>query len=137
MERKDFLKATLALCGLAAIPAGLIESCAKQTYSGPTNVNFTLDLSAASNAALASVGGSVISSNNIIVIRTTAGYVALSMMCTHQGCTVTYAKGSSNLICPCHGGQFDLNGNVVSGPPPSALTKYTVTQSGTVLTVKS
>ncbi|TDI85191.1 MAG: hypothetical protein E2O78_04900 [Caldithrix sp.] len=28
--------------------------------------------------------------------------------------------------CPCHDGVFDVNGNVVSGPPPRPLQKYEV-----------
>jgi cytochrome b6-f complex iron-sulfur subunit len=136
MERKDFLKAACALCGLAVVPALLIESCTKQSFSGPTNVNFTIDLSNAGNAALLSVGGSLVQ-NSVIVIHASTGYIALSDVCTHQGCAVGYDAGSTHIICPCHGGVYDINGAVLSGPPPGALTKYTVTQSGTVLTVRS
>ena len=137
MERKDFLKKSIALCGLSMIPGALIESCTKQTYSGPTNVNFTLDLTSSANAALNTVGGSLVS-NSILIIRTSAStFSAFSSICTHQGCTVSYNKAQTDIVCPCHGGIYDLNGNVVSGPPPSALTKYTVTRSGNTLTVKS
>jgi len=137
MERKDFLKKTIALCGLSLIPAAVIESCSKSTNSAPTNVNFTLDLTVAANNALNSVGGSL-NANGVIVICTGSGaYTALSASCTHEGCTVSYDKTSTHLVCPCHGGVFSNTGAVVSGPPPSALTKYTVTKNGNVLTVKS
>jgi cytochrome b6-f complex iron-sulfur subunit len=134
MDRRIFLKNACAICGLALVP-GLIDSCTKQSYGGP-NANFTLDLSSPSNAALNSVGGNV-TQDGVIVIRTMTGFAALSVTCTHQGCTVAYNPGRDELICPCHGGTYDINGNVVSGPPPSALRKYTVTQSGNILTVKS
>jgi cytochrome b6-f complex iron-sulfur subunit len=26
------------------------------------------------------------------------------------------------MYCSCHGGTFDINGNVVAGPPPSPIT---------------
>ena len=137
MERKDFLKKSIALCGLSMIPGALIESCTKQTYSGPTNVNFTLNLASAANAALNTVGGSLVS-NSILIIRTGAStFKAFSAICTHQGCTVAYNKAGLDIMCPCHGGIYDLNGNVVSGPPPSPLTPYTVTRSGNTLTVTS
>jgi Rieske Fe-S protein len=28
------------------------------------------------------------------------------------------------LICPCHNGIYDLDGRVVSGPPPRPLPKF-------------
>ena len=136
MERRDFLKAGCALCGLAIIPAGLLESCTKQSFSGPTNVNFTIDLIKPENAVLKNVGGYIVQ-NSVIVIHAATGYTALSDICTHQGCSISYDAASTHLICPCHGGSYDINGNVLGGPPPSGLTKYTVTQNGNVLTVKS
>lgn len=49
---------------------------------------------------------------------------AFSAKCTHEGCTVTYQPGQSVIWCPCHDGRFDMNGRVVSGPPPQPLLKY-------------
>lgn len=49
---------------------------------------------------------------------------AFSAKCTHEGCTVTYQPGQSVIWCPCHDGRFDLNGRVLSGPPPQPLVKY-------------
>ena len=51
-------------------------------------------------------------------------YVALSKVCTHLACLVDYKK--SDIECPCHGGKFDLDGGVISGPPPRPLQKYLV-----------
>lgn len=50
---------------------------------------------------------------------------ALSAKCTHEGCTITYQPGQSQLWCPCHDGRFDLTGRVLSGPPPKPLAKFT------------
>ena len=33
-------------------------------------------------------------------------------------------------ICPCHAGEFDLEGNVVSGPPPKPLQQFAVKVQG-------
>jgi cytochrome b6-f complex iron-sulfur subunit len=49
---------------------------------------------------------------------------AFSAKCTHEGCTVTYQPGQSVIWCPCHDGRFDMNGHVISGPPPQPLAKY-------------
>ena len=128
MDRKDFLLSACALCGVG-VAATLLDGCSKSA-----SVNFTLNLNDAANAALGSVGGYVVSaSNRTIVMRTSSGYQALSLVCSHQGCTVNY--GGSSFLCPCHGASFDANGNVTGGPAPSALTKYAVSQSGSILTI--
>ena len=67
-----------------------------------------------------------------IVFRTKTGVFAYSMICTHNGCTVSYEKSKKALICPCHMAQFDLlNGaKVVAGPAPKPLAKVKVAISG-------
>lgn len=41
--------------------------------------------------------------------------------CTHLNCTVSYQEQENRIYCACHGGSFDTDGQVVSGPPPRAL----------------
>ena len=48
---------------------------------------------------------------------------ALSATCTHLGCQVRWDAESTKFRCPCHGGVFDKDGNVVDGPPPRGLTR--------------
>ena len=84
-------------------------------------------------------GGSI-TQNNVIIIRTGSSmtadsFTALSSKCTHAGCTVSFNQSSDALICPCHGGKFNTSGKVVSGPPKSALRKYTTSLNGDVLTI--
>jgi nitrite reductase/ring-hydroxylating ferredoxin subunit len=82
------------------------------------------------------VGGTFTFTSSIgvpaIVFRTKAGVFAYSMICTHQGCTVTYSKSSKSLICPCHGAKYDpLNGaKVTAGPAPAPLAKVKVVING-------
>ena len=51
---------------------------------------------------------------------------AFSAVCTHLNCTVQYQEASRQIWCACHNGLYDLNGRVVSGPPPRPLEEYTV-----------
>jgi cytochrome b6-f complex iron-sulfur subunit len=57
----------------------------------------------------------------VIINRPDRGFIALSRTCTHLGCLVEYHQGKQRMICPCHAGSFDLEGNVLSGPPPKPL----------------
>ena len=54
------------------------------------------------------------------------GFFALSMVCTHLGCTIK--KADSSYECPCHGSRFDLRGSVVNGPAASSLAPVAVAQ---------
>ena len=50
--------------------------------------------------------------------------------CTHEGCTVQYVAAESIIWCACHNGRFDLDGRVVSGPPPKPLPRFVVASDG-------
>lgn len=51
---------------------------------------------------------------------------AFSAVCTHLNCTVQYRDTTQQIWCACHNGTYDLNGRVVSGPPPKPLDEYAV-----------
>lgn len=53
-------------------------------------------------------------------------YIAMSNICTHLGCHVRWITDQNLFFCPCHNGEFDINGNVIAGPPPRPLTRYEV-----------
>ncbi|MCX6282286.1 MAG: Rieske (2Fe-2S) protein [Bacteroidetes bacterium] len=138
MNRKDFFKfSALAIAGVA-VGGSFLESCKKST-TGPQgpDVNFTIDLNDSKYSALSASGGYVYV-QNVIIARISDmldGFIAVAQTCTHQGCTVTYARGSQTFVCPCHGGTYDLNGNVTAGPPPYPIKRYSVSRSGNNLTV--
>ena len=52
--------------------------------------------------------------------------VVFNSRCTHLGCTVHWDAGKQIFLCACHGGAFDLNGNVKTGPPPRPLDKHNI-----------
>ncbi|MFQ5607240.1 MAG: ubiquinol-cytochrome c reductase iron-sulfur subunit [Candidatus Zixiibacteriota bacterium] len=63
-----------------------------------------------------------------LLINTPDGKIkAFSAVCTHLDCTVQYVPGENHILCACHNGKYDLNGNVISGPPPRPLESYDVT----------
>ena len=51
---------------------------------------------------------------------------AFSAVCTHLNCTVQYKPEGNQIWCACHNGTYDLNGKVVSGPPPRGLDEFAV-----------
>lgn len=140
MERKEFIKKVI-LRGSAAtvIPTLVLQSCEKKDDDdNPMNGDgIIIDLDDSTYSELKNDGGSVeLSSEEIIVINTgNNNFVALSTVCTHQGCTVGYNAALNELPCPCHGSVFSTDGSVLNGPASSPLTKYTTSLNGNILTV--
>lgn len=53
--------------------------------------------------------------------------------CTHLGCPYSWSDSRKLFLCPCHDGVFDIDGKVVSGPPPRPLDRYeTKVADGTI-----
>jgi isorenieratene synthase len=53
---------------------------------------------------------------------------ALSLTCTHQGCTVQ-KQIDGKFICPCHGAVYDSNGKIISGPAKRDLPQYKIAKT--------
>jgi cytochrome b6-f complex iron-sulfur subunit len=134
-DRRGFLQFILAALGLTALGCfayPLVRFLSPHAGAGPGGT-VTIDTKEIP------VGGAkdlVLSDLPIIVInRPERGYIALSRVCTHLGCLVEYQKGTEVLLCPCHGGKFDLDGNVISGPPPQPLPRLTLKVEGNSLVI--
>jgi len=66
-----------------------------------------------------------------ILVRTADGnYKAFSAVCTHLNCTVQYRQREHDVWCACHNGVYNLQGGVVSGPPPKPLEEFAVHARG-------
>ncbi|AQL56159.1 ubiquinol-cytochrome c reductase iron-sulfur subunit [Abyssicoccus albus] len=65
--------------------------------------------------------------------------IALSPICKHLGCTVTWAGDESQpdqFFCPCHNGRYEKNGKNIAGTPPiSPLDQFEVGEKGGMLTI--
>jgi cytochrome b6-f complex iron-sulfur subunit len=80
----------------------------------------------------------VVAGRPVLVVNTGEGYRAFSAVCTHLGCVVKWKKGRRQFFCPCHGGRFDIDGQVMGGPAPRPLTRLEVTEvPGAVVVRKS
>lgn len=61
----------------------------------------------------------------VYLVRSGERVRALQATCTHLGCRTSYDRQSRSIRCPCHGGMYDIQGNVIAGPPPAALPELT------------
>lgn len=124
--KRGFLKTLAGLAGLVGV--GVLLSSVKL----PTLAKATL------TTETASLQGSVANVNQLKVgvpayFQYPSGYpnaliknadgtlTALSMLCTHVCCQVSFDAPSKVFYCPCHGSVFDITGKVVRGPAPVSL----------------
>ena len=71
-----------------------------------------------------------VGSTAVVVVKDRDGFNAFSAVCTHLGCLVTWSSDQKQFFCPCHAAVFGADGGVLSGPPPTPLVRYTVTELG-------
>src|SRR5512133_1002703 len=146
MNRREVVQKFLLGGTVLVLVPSVLESCSKDnamdpgTTTGtpppPAGTSINLDLSLAENSALNTAGSSKIV-QNILIINTGTQIVALSAICTHQGCTVGYHAGAGDIECPCHGSVYSTSGSVLAGPAPAALRTYSVTKTGNVITINT
>ena len=79
-------------------------------------------------------GALVFREERIALLREGGEPVALSLVCTHLGCTVTVTP--TEITCPCHGSRFDLSGKVLAGPAERGLERLQLQQEGQMLVVR-
>ena len=78
-------------------------------------------------------GALLFRNERLALFRDDSGFYALSLVCTHLGCTVTVTEDA--LSCPCHGSRFDRQGTVLTGPADRTLVRMKVEVRGELLEV--
>jgi cytochrome b6-f complex iron-sulfur subunit len=65
--------------------------------------------------------------NKLFIVRESdGGFLALSLICPHLGCSVLWNETKKQFDCPCHSSAFDRNGVVLNSPAPRPLDYYPV-----------
>jgi cytochrome b6-f complex iron-sulfur subunit len=125
IPRRDFLKLTLdsllAFGGLLGL-GGLIRFLSYKT-DPPQPTEF--DLGLATNYKLDST--TTLPDVPAVLIHNDSGFSALSLVCTHLGCTVNVQP--DGFACPCHGSRFNSTGYPVMGPAVAPLKLLRVEQT--------
>lgn len=63
------------------------------------------------------------------------GFIALYRKCTHLGCAVPWNPAEGKFICPCHGSEFEQDGQVLNAPAPRPLDRFAVTLDNGIVKV--
>lgn len=143
MNRREVVHKFLLGGTVLVLAPSVLQSCTKDSPMNsamntggtpPAGSTINLDLSLSENSALTVTGSSKVV-QNILLINTGSSIVALSAICTHQGCIVGYNPRKGDIECPCHGSVFSTSGSVLVGPAMSPLRSYSVSETGNILTI--
>lgn len=137
VSRRQFLGFLLKGGGLALVGA-VVYPIARYLYPPKGTEASVSSTVAATVGELATNAAKIFRFGNRpgILIHTPQGELkAFSAVCTHLNCTVQYDPDASVIWCACHNGKFDLNGQVISGPPPRPLEAYPVNIRGEEIVV--
>ena len=88
-----------------------------------------VDAGSLNDPALVATGYKIIrfGSEPVILIKLSDTDVrAFSATCTHLACIVEFRKQKRDIYCNCHGGEYNLQGRNIAGPPPRPLTPFKV-----------
>ncbi len=123
--RRDFLRlATTGLLSAAGL-VGLAELVRFLGFASEQAPKTVFDVGEAAQYAAGS--RTVLPDVPAVLFATASGFKAISLVCTHLGCTVEEADGGFK--CPCHGSRYDAQGNVERGPARLPLRQLRVEQT--------
>jgi cytochrome b6-f complex iron-sulfur subunit len=124
VSRRDFLsEITVGALGVA----GLGGAALTYQYFSP-NVLFEPSTTfRAGNPDLYPVNSvTFLQDQQVYIVRTPAGFYAVSAVCTHLGCVTQWKPEANMIACPCHGSKFQPDGKKIEGPAPRPLPHYSV-----------
>ncbi|MDA8440788.1 MAG: Rieske 2Fe-2S domain-containing protein [Peptococcaceae bacterium] len=85
---------------------------------------------AVNTPTLVSYQGDGIEQGVYVVNLGSEGWIAIDFHCTHLQCGINWVDSVGKFMCPCHGGVYDIKGNVLSGPPPRPLHRRVIQVQG-------
>ena len=112
VSRRDFFKLTRAVLLWASGLLGLGGILRFLGYQPQGAAPTEFDLGPASQYPVGS--RTVIEQVPAMLVRSSAGFTAFSLTCTHLGCRVN--PTADGFTCPCHGSIYDLQGRLLRGP---------------------
>jgi cytochrome b6-f complex iron-sulfur subunit len=125
LSRRDFLKVStnslLAAAGLLGL-GGLIRFL---SYKADPTPKTEFDIGPASDYPTNK--RVILNYIPAIIIHDDKGIRAVSLVCSHLGCTVE--ERNFGFECPCHSSRYDPNGAVLKGPAKENLRKLRVEEA--------
>ncbi|MBN3582133.1 ubiquinol-cytochrome c reductase iron-sulfur subunit [Algoriphagus aestuarii] len=153
-SRREFIEKSGVSIALSVFGMGFFTACTDSADMNPVPSGGTPPKDASGNTGIMVSGNTItvdlkiqtglklsggwllINTAKVLVSKVGESFVALTSVCTHEGCDTNWSFTNSTYNCSCHGSKFDAQGNVVSGPATTPLKVYETELSGEILTIK-
>lgn len=133
MKRRDFIKSTCLTCVGSIGAAWLLQACTSQKYI--TNITVKENRIIIKKSEFSVLKKDKTIQQKFILVKPVNiqfpiavyklnenDYKALYLQCTHQGCELS--PHETLMVCPCHGAEFNPNGEVITGPAETNLKTF-------------
>jgi Rieske Fe-S protein len=131
-SRRDFIKKTAGVsaflcCGMAG--PSLLQSCVsvKQITAEIKDRSIRIGKAEFADNTYVVIANMTLPAPIYLHKVSEEEYTAFLMLCTHNDCELEAT--SKILVCPCHGSEFDLKGEVTEGPAEKPLMEFDVVVS--------
>ena len=128
LNRRDFLKSIWKYLGILALLEAIVISFSMVRSRASRSVQERRNLKKVGKLSDIPPGTIMpFRSGGFYLIRLDdGGLMAVSMICSHLGCTVNWDASEDVFKCPCHSSSFDRLGNVIKSPATKALNYHKV-----------
>lgn len=124
VSRREFLnEITLGALGVAGLGGATLTY---QFFSPKVLFELSTTFSAGDPDLYPVNSVTFLQSQQVYIVRTAAGFYAVSAICTHLGCITQWKPESNTIACPCHGSKFQPNGKKIEGPAAEPQPHYAI-----------
>ena len=134
MNRRNFVvlatvtaAATACACE-CALAADAAAADSKEKEKAPPPNKGTVNVGKKSKYEKDGVSDEFAKSNRVLVVRHEGKIYAPTATCTHKNCAVKLKENASTkakeIVCPCHGSKFTVQGTSLKGPAKGSLYRY-------------
>lgn len=133
MDRRKFIKATCFACAGTMAATWFLQACTSHNYL--TNVQVAENKVRVKKSEFTALKKGKTITQKLVLIKLESvpflialyklhenEYKALYLQCTHQGCELS--AHDAIVVCPCHGAEFNIKGEVTNGPAETNLKTF-------------
>ena len=126
LNRREFVVVGAAAVACACACSVAEAADAPGGPNAPAQSKGPVDVGPKSNYAKDGVTDTWTKTQRILVIRNDGKIYAANSTCTHKNCAVRSKDGE--IVCPCHGSRFSLEGTPTKGPAKISLYRYGISE---------
>ena len=145
MDRRKFIKSTCLTCASSVGAMWLLQACKSTKHV--CNFQYNQNKISIAKSEFIIVKNDKTTQRKFIVIKPEVlpfpialyklnnnDYIASLLQCSHQGCELTPYE--TTMVCPCHGAEFNTNGEVTQGPAEKNLKAFITTHDNDTIYIQ-